>query len=110
MSPSDPVKKGNTLSSDASMLDSLLKDERLDETEREAFEDMSGLVSRGVKLSKKQKDWIERRWRGLELDAEEGSANLYSSGKVDKTGGDKVQLPWEKPGYVKVLKPPSRQK
>lgn len=97
------------------MLIALLGDDRLQDSERTAFVDMSsGLeLSPRAKLTKLQFDWVERRFRELELDANE-SLNLHSEGRVPEGrvhGVPKVVFPWEKGGpMTRPLDPPGRKK
>ncbi len=96
------------------MLLALLGDDRLNDKERAAFEDMSSGLSLAPKskLSKAQYDWVERRFRQLELDTE--SMNLHSSGLVPEGrvhGVAKVTFPWENGGPMsRPLDPPGRKK
>jgi hypothetical protein len=97
------------------MLIALLGDDRLQDKERTAFEDMSsGLeLSPKAKLTKAQFDWVERRFRELELDAGE-SLNLHSEGRVPDGrihGVAPVVFPWENGGPMsRPLGPPGRKK
>lgn len=97
------------------MLITLLGDDRLQDKERTAFEDMSsGLqLSPTARLTKPQFDWVERRFRQLELDADV-SLNLHSEGRVPDGrlhGVPPVIFPWEKEGGTKrPLAPPGRKK
>lgn len=81
--------------SDRDMLEALLEDpDRLGPNEENAFLDMLDRLCRGqqIGLTPAQRDWVERRYKRLELDAEEGAQNWVSSGKVEKTN---VVLPYE---------------
>ncbi len=95
------------------MLVALLGDERLSDREREAFDDMSSRLSLSPKaaLTKAQFEWVERRFRQLELDADV-ALNLHSEGKVPSGrthGVPPVVFPWEKDGKrVLPLDPPGR--
>jgi hypothetical protein len=97
------------------MLIALLGDDRLQDKERTAFEDMSsGLqLSPKARLSRAQLDWVERRFRDLELDANV-SLNLHSEGRVPEGrihGVPPVVFPWEREGGLKrPLDPPGRKK
>lgn len=91
------------------MLLALLGDERLTDTERTAFEDMSSSLTLrpSAKLTPKQFAWVDRRFQELELDV--GSQNLYSSGLVPegRTHGVKpVVFPWQDGRMAKPLRPP----
>lgn len=97
------------MATDSQMLAALLEDERLSEDERPRFEDMERQLSNEGALSRKQHQYVESRWKQLGLNSDE-TLNLHSSGKCPKTlGSSKIVLPWEKPGYVKVLKPPGKK-
>lgn len=95
------------------MLNALLGDDRITEEDREAFEGMKKRLVRDSKnrLTRPQRQWAEDVYKRLELDAGEGSKNLFSSGKVkaDPKAKGGVVFPWEKPDYVKPLKPPGRK-
>jgi hypothetical protein len=82
--------------------------DRLDEKEREAFTDMlHKIVSNRRYLSRSQLEWV--RGSAARHDVEEETLNLYSAGKVPQGFERKEKLlPWEQPGYVKVLRPPGR--
>lgn len=99
------------MASEIEMLDALLDDDRIDEKEQAAFEDMRHFLTAYPqrKLSEKQRKWVESRFEKLDLGVAE-SLNLFSSGKVAKGSYSKnsVTFPWEKPGYKKPLKPPGR--
>lgn len=99
------------MASDLDKLNALLADDRLSDEDREAFEGMKKRLVRGptAKLSRPQSQWVDDIYHKLELDVGEGSANLFSSGKVKAEGKSSVVLPWEQPGYVKVMKPPGRK-
>lgn len=95
------------------MLLALLGDDRLQDRERTAFEDMASQLELGksARLSKAQFDWVERRFRELELDAG-GSLNLHSEGRVPRglmPGAKPVVFPWEEGGAGRPLKPPGRK-
>jgi len=95
------------------MLIALLADDRLLDKERAAFEDMASRIelSPSTKLSKAQYEWAERRFRELELDADE-SLNLHSEGRVPRglmPGAKPVVFPWEREGARRPLKPPGRK-
>jgi hypothetical protein len=80
----------------------------LTEDEREAFPSMRGRRS----LSDKQRAWLRDAAVkiGLELPAENLFSSLSEKEKKEHARRAKsVELPWEKPGYVKVLKPPGRR-
>jgi hypothetical protein len=75
------------LSSD-DLLTALLGSDRITVGERTAFTDMRYKLRAGYfggGLSHAQREWAERRYTGLELEADEASLNLVSSGKVKKT-------------------------
>ncbi len=95
------------------MLLALLQDERLTDTERTAFEDMSSNLTLrpSAKLSQKQFAWVDKRFQELELDV--GSQNLHSSGLVPEGrthGVPPVVFPWQDGRMARPLKPPSRKK
>jgi hypothetical protein len=92
---------------DRSKLSALLDSQKLTPDEERAFRDMMDQLEAGgvARLSTKQREWVDRVYHKLQLDAEEGSANLFSSGKVKKTGKETV-YPWET--GPKPLKPPGR--
>jgi hypothetical protein len=58
-------------------------------------------VNGNERLSPSQLEWVERRFRDLELDADDGSANLWSSGKVPRGVADKTARQLET-GKVKI--------
>lgn len=96
------------------MLLALLADERLSDKERESFDDMSSALSLSPKrrLTKAQFEWVERRFRQLELDANV-SLNLHSEGKVPDGrihGVAPVRFPWQREdGTMNLPKdPPGR--
>lgn len=98
------------------MLLALLGDDRLSDREREAFDDMSSAMSLSPsrKLTKAQFDWVERRFRQLELDSDV-ALNLHSEGKVPEGrthGVPPVRFPWQKAdGSLDLPKdPPGRKK
>lgn len=80
---------------------------RLQDNERDAFTDMLSRLENGrvSKLSDKQRQWVEGVYLKLELDAEEASQNLVSSGKVANKS-TKV-FPFEL--MPRPLKPPGRK-
>ncbi len=104
------------MTNDAALIDAVLeRDEQneaeggvvLSDLEREAFPSMRGQR----RLSDKQRAWLrDAAGRlGVELPAE----NLFSSlsdkeKKEHARRAQSVELPWEKSGYVKALKPPGR--
>jgi hypothetical protein len=96
------------------MLLALLGDDRLSDRERSAFEDMSSGLSLSPRssLTKAQHEWVEKRFRQLELDTE--SLNLHSSGLVPEGrvhGVAQVKFPWEvEGGMARPLDPPGRRK
>ena len=94
------------------LLSLVLQDEDLSKLERRAFESMQRQLEQGRSLSPKQETWI--RDIGERLGVEEApAANLFSQMPKDKQLKEKedsrTKLPWEQPGYVKVLKPPGRR-
>lgn len=91
---------------DLKKLEALLDNEGLDDWETEAFESMRENLSKnsGYKLTTRQRDKMEQAWGKLEMDAEEGSQNLCSSGKVLAVSS--VRLPYE--DMPRPLKPPGR--
>lgn len=94
---------------DKSMLIALTDpDVKLQDNEREAFNDMLGRLESGrqTKLSEKQRQWVEGVYLKLHLDAQEPSENLYSSGKVAKPTGPTKVFPFET--MPRPLKPPGR--
>lgn len=72
--------------SDMKILQILLADHRLSDREREVFEDMQERLDVGFRtgLSKSQRTWVDEVYNRLELDDEQGSQNLVSSGVVAK--------------------------
>ena len=95
-------------SSEVEMLEALVRvRDRLAPEEETAFLDMLYRLERGVqkRLSPKQAEWVERRYKYFELDAEEASENWVSSGKVAKTD---VVFPYEK--LPRPTLPPGRSK
>lgn len=90
---------------DETMLRSLLRDERLGDDEREKFQDMLDGLPKFKKLSAKQHDWVRSRFEQLELDAEEGSMNLVSAGKIPR--GRDVRMGFE--DMPKPKSPPGRR-
>lgn len=92
---------------DNEMLKAVLEDERLEDEHREAFEGMQKFLSEsaGNKLSTKQKLYVKDIYAKLELDASEGSKNLFSSGKVPK--GNDVKLLID--SMPRPLKPPAKR-
>ena len=94
---------------DKTMLAALLQNEdRLSEEERAAFADMQTRVQAGWSspLSSRQKEWVERVYFRLELDAEEPSENLYSRTRSSLPPPPPT-YPWET--APKPLKPPGRK-
>ncbi len=96
---------------DLSMLRALVDPDNtaeLQDSEREAFNDMLGRIEsgRGSMLSAKQREWVERVYLKLHLDASEPSENLFSSGKVKKPEGPPKVFPFET--MPRPLKPPGR--
>jgi hypothetical protein len=80
----------------------------LSDLEREAFPGMRGRRC----LTDKQKAWFRDAAArlGVELPAENLFSSLSEKEKKEHARRAKsVELPWEKPGYVKVLKPPKRK-
>lgn len=73
--------------SDESMLRVLMASGRLSDVEERAFSDMLEKLKNGRRgeLYPDQRSWAEGRYKALELDAEEPSLNLVSSGVVPET-------------------------
>jgi len=99
------------VASERGMLLALLEDERLDAKERTAFEDMSNFLQLKPRaaLSKKQADWVSRRFEQLDLTAP--AENLHSAGLVPEGrthGVPPVVFPWQDGRMEKPLKPPRR--
>lgn len=99
---------------DAMMLRALLADERTSARpeEEDAFRDMLGRLGQ-YGLSRPQRDWVEGRFRELELDAGEGALNLHSAGLVPQgvperraPGGGRLPLEFERMPLPK--RPPGR--
>jgi hypothetical protein len=91
---------------DLKMLDVLLGYETLDEWEKEAFSGMKERLAHSDKaLTKLQREKVEKAWKrlGLDLDADKGSKNLWSSGKVPL--GKPLEFPYN---LTRPLKPPGR--
>ena len=82
-------------------------DSQLTVGESEAFSNMQCHVNRSKRLlTARQCEWIEKVYMRLGLDAEEGSANLVSSGIVKVTAAERVpKFSWELPEN-RPLKPP----
>lgn len=96
---------------DLSMLRALTDPDHVSElqdSEREAFNDMLGRIESGraVRLTEKQRTWVEGVYLKLHLDAKEPSENLFSSGKVKKPEGPVKVFPFET--MARPLKPPGR--
>lgn len=90
---------------DLRKLDVLLSTDSLDEWEKEAFESMrQRLEKKGAALTDRQRQKVDGAWERLELDAEDGAKNLWSSGKVP--AGKSIRLPYE--DMPRPLKPPGR--
>ncbi len=92
---------GQRTSNDATRLARLLADDRLNEREREAFDEMA---QRGRILTARQRTWVDDVYRRLELDADEAE-NLWSDGAVP------VGRPVDVPEVLRVLpkRPPGRR-
>lgn len=90
------------------LLRTVLDEDGLKDSEREAFSDMlSDLQSTCRELTTAQQMWLTDVARREGCDAQ----NLYSAGKVPKGFERKEKLlPWEQPGYVKPTKPPGHKK
>ena len=89
------------------MLDDLLRSDKVTDEEEEAFRDMRTRVGPDG-LTRKQREWVSDRYRLYDLDAEEGSKNLFSSGQVKVTDAERAKkYPWE--FMKKPLKPPGRK-
>lgn len=76
---------------DEELLEALLAHDGLDADDRIAFagmlerrRDAEGRYQHALGLTRPQRQWAEDRYQALELDAEEGAANLFSSGKVPR--------------------------
>jgi hypothetical protein len=70
-----------------SLLSALIDSKRLHNSEYNAFRDMRYKLRNGIGkggLSPAQREWAERRYAQLDLDADEPSLNLVSSGAVKK--------------------------
>ena len=80
----------------------LLWAECLRKDEPDAFEGMLERARRGVVLTEKQTAWIEDAYKRLDLYAEEGAENLWSSGKVARGA------PIETPSLLRRENPPKR--
>ena len=97
-------ESNSSLVPDHEMLQALLRDDRLTDKERGAFEGMLRTLSGGGKLSPAQRDWASDKFKKLELDTHvEG--DLVSSGKVPR--GKEIRLPFE--DMPRPLKPPGRK-
>lgn len=94
------------MATEKDMLFKLLKDERLKDDEREAFEGMQSFLNGGSdrKLSRKQAEWVKDRYEKLELDSDD-AMNLFSSGKVPR--GKEVPPPFDI--SKRPLRPPGRK-
>jgi len=95
--------------SDKRLLGRLLSAD-LDSKERDAFTDMLARLemSRKPSLSAPQRAWAEKVYDKLDLDSEEGCANLVSSGAYTPTAEErKPRYPWEL-SENRPLKPPGR--
>jgi hypothetical protein len=90
--------------SDQEMLQALLRDDKLTEKERGAFDGMLRTVSSGKKLTDTQRNWARDVFVKLELDADVGGS-LFSSGMVPR--GKEIRLPFE--DMPRPLKPPGRK-
>lgn len=86
------------------MLQALIRDDRLTEKERGAFDGMLRSIASGTKLSSIQRDWFRDSYRKYELDANT-SENLVSSGAVPR--GKETKFPFE--SMTRPLKPPGRK-
>lgn len=95
---------------DTQLLAKLLEDERLGEKEEKAFREMLDRLmrsKRNMPLTPSQRQWAEKVYARLELDAEEGAANLISSGQYTPTK-DELQKKYGFELMPKPLKPPGR--
>lgn len=95
---------------DLQILNALLSDEtrrRLSDADEKAFDSMKErlLTGKQINLSSKQREWVERRYFDLDLDADEPSSNDVSSGKV-KAAKEPINDTMFGP---MVLKPPTRK-
>lgn len=100
-----PITKDVT---DATILDALVKSDQLTSQERDAFEGMRDRLTSTRALSSAQRGWAEDRYRAYQLDADQPSENLASSGKVKITDEERAKVyPWEK--MARPLKPPNRK-
>jgi hypothetical protein len=93
---------------DLSMLEALAANtDRLTSIEEEKFLNMLSALKHGHKqeLSPDQRRWAENTYLRLQLDAEEPSENLVSSGKVKKTSST-ARYAFEL--QPKPLRPPGR--
>ena len=95
---------------DKSMLGALLASGKLSEEEEQAFRSMLERIDSGKRvgtLTPKQRQWAQAVYARLDLAAEEGSANLISSGKYVPTAAEmKKKYSWET--ARKPRKPPGR--
>lgn len=93
---------------DRSMLEALAKEtDRLSPNEEKAFGQMLSGLKYGHKkdLSPDQRGWVERAYFRLNLDSEEPSENLVSTGKVKNVSGSAKYAFELQP---KPLRPPGR--
>jgi len=95
---------------DKAMLTALLTSGRLTADEETVFRDMLDKLENGkknAKLTNKQLQWAQSVFDKLDLSAEDGSANLISSGKyVPSADERKKKYAWE--SARKPRKPPGR--
>jgi hypothetical protein len=95
--------------SDTQLLGRLLECDTLEDEQRKAFGEMLGrLVSSNRKqLTPAQRQWAERVYSQLELDAEEGAKNLVSSGAYTPTNAERSKV-YDFERMPKPLHPPRR--
>lgn len=87
---------------DTELLARLLDDDRLSDSEREAFEEMR---ERGFALSRKQRAWAHAVAARL-APVKNTFSELTDAERAEQRAQVRTQLPWERPGYEKALRPP----
>lgn len=102
------MNKVDAVRTDATILSALVADDRLTERERPAFENMQENITSGRydTLTGPQRDWAERRYLELHLDADEASANLHSNKLVPQGIPNPNARHYEK--LDRPMKPPGR--
>lgn len=94
---------------DEDRLQALLRDERLNDREREAFEDMLEWVQvKERPLTPKQHAWVTETMHRLELDAGELSGPTFASGRIPR--GRPVEMPEVLKVDPKKILPPNRRR